>query len=170
MGRRFWSSRQSACLKLWKCVKVWKSVKVWRRPRRCPALILKAAACLKAAVSQRQAIDSFKKSRDRTKVLLCYTNCGFVLTEKLVGPMPSNGNVVHNENSAHHAYKPMLNLDLWLSVERSGIWKSGNLEILKLTDWFCLLHPETAAWSSMFNATLFANWTIGETPASWAKC
>ena len=36
----------------------------------------------------------------------------FVLTEELVGPMPSNGNVVHNENSAHHAYKSMLNLDL----------------------------------------------------------
>ena len=33
-----------------------------------------------------------------------------------------------------------------------------------LTDWFCLRQPEIAAWSSMFNATLFANWTIGETP------
>ena len=85
------------------------SLKVQKRRRRCPALILKAAACLKAAVSQRQAIDSFKKSRDQTKLLLCYTNCGFVLT---AGPMPSNGNVVHNENSAHHAYMPMLNLDL----------------------------------------------------------
>ena len=33
-----------------------------------------------------------------------------------------------------------------------------------LTDWFCLRQPEIAAWSSMFKATLFANWTIGETP------
>ena len=66
----------------------------------------------------------------------------------------------HNGSSAQHASQ------LWFLTDRLLVEGLGTTDVWRfsLTDWFCLLHPETAAWSSMFKATLFANWTIGETP------